>query len=160
MGLVGNRIREIIKKEINKKSDKIDHQVDCIVQDIRKGKDQGKNIKKVTKFIQDALKVIVIIKATVETVEALQRSIKAARKAAEAARKAGLLSASLNPFAAALAWLQETIIKKAEEEEKDAKDALNVTPALLEAFEDFNKRSMERISQALMEKAMKDSIGN
>ena len=160
MGVIGNKIRDIVKQEINKNTEKIDHQVDCICQDIRKGKGQEKNIKKLKKFIIDSLKVIVIIKTTIETVESLQRSVEAGRKAAEAARKAGLLSSALNPFAAALAWLQETIIKKAEEEEKDAKDALNVAPALMEAFEDFCERALQRISQALMEKAMKDSIGN
>mgnify|MGYP003136573844 CR=1 FL=1 len=160
MGLVGNKIRDIIKNEINKNTEKIDHQVDCICKDIRKGKDQGKNIKKVTRFITDALKVIVTVTAIIKTVKAIQKTLRAARKAAEAGRKAGVVGASLNPAAAAIGIAQELIIKKVEEEEKDAKDALNIAPVVVEEFEDFCTRSQQRISQALIEKEMKDSIGN
>ena len=52
MKITMSRIREIIKKEINKKSDKIDHQVDCIVQDIRKGKDFSDGIFGLRKMIE------------------------------------------------------------------------------------------------------------
>ena len=117
-------------------------------------------LKKVRKFIEDALKVIAAVTIAIETVEALQRSVEAARKAAEATRKASVIGASLNPVSAALGFLQESVIKKAEEEEKDAKDALNVAPILVTTFEDFCGRSLDRISQAIAQRAMKDSIGN
>ena len=160
MAIIGDRIRDVIKKEINRNTDTIDHQVDCVCRDIRSGKSKPSDVKKLRKFIADALKVIATIKIAMETVEALQRSVEAARKAAEATRKASVIGASLNPVAAALGYLQETVIKKAEEEEKDAKDALNVAPILVTTFEDFCGRSLDRISQAIAQRAMKDSIGN
>ena len=126
MAIIGDRIRDVVRREINKNADKIDHQVDCICRDIRSGKSKPSDV----------------------------------RKAAEATRKASVIGASLNPVAAALGYLQETVIKKAEEEEKDAKDALNVAPVVVSTFEDFCGRSLDRISQAIAQRAMKDSIGN
>ncbi len=160
MGVIGDRIRDVVKREINKNTDTIDHQVDCICRDIRNGKSKKSDVKKVRKFIEDALKVIATVKIAIEVVEALQRSVEAARKAAEATRKASVIGASLNPVSAALGFLQESVIKKAEDEERDAKDALNVAPILMTTFEDFCSRSLERISQSIAQRAMKDSIGN
>ena len=160
MAIIGDRIRDVIKTEINKNTDKIDHQVDCVCRDIRSGKSKPSDVKKLRKFIADALKVIATIKIAMETVEALQRSVEAARKAAEATRKASVIGASLNPVSAALGFLQEAVIKKAEEEEKDAKDALNVAPVVISTFEDLCDKSIERVNQALLQRVMKDSIGN
>ena len=153
MGVIGDRIRDVVKGEINKNTDTIDHQVDCICRDIRSGKSKESDVKKVRKFIEDALKVIATVKIAIEVVEALQRS-------AEATRKASVIGASLNPVSAALGFLQESVIKKAEDEERDAKDALNVAPILMTTFEDFCSRSLESISQSIAQRAMKDSIGN
>jgi len=47
-----------------------------------------------------------------------------------------------------------------EEEEKDAKDALNVAPVVISTFEDLCDKSIERVNQALLQRVMKDSIGN
>ena len=160
MGVIGDRIRDVVKGEINKNTDTIDHQVDCICRDIRSGKSKESDVKKVRKFIEDALKGIATVKIAIEVVEALQRSVEAARKAAEATRKASVIGASLNPVSAALGFLQESVIKKAEDEERAAKDALKVAPILMTTFEDFCSRSLERISQSIAQRAMKDSIGN
>ena len=160
MAIIGDRIRDVIKQEINKNSNTIDHQVDCLCRDIRSGKSKPEDVKKVRTFIEEALKVIAAVKIAIEVVEVLQKSVEAARKASEATKKASVIGASLNPVSAALGFLQEAVIKKAEEEEKDAGDALNVAPVVISTFEDLCSISLERISQAIAQRAMKDSIGN
>ena len=72
MAIIGDRIRDVVRREINKNADKIDHQVDCICRDIRSGKSKPSDVKKVRKFIEDALKVIAAVTIAIETVEALQ----------------------------------------------------------------------------------------
>ena len=51
MAIIGDRIRDVVRREINKNADKIDHQVDCICRDIRSGKSKPSDVKKVRKFI-------------------------------------------------------------------------------------------------------------
>tara|TARA_B100000287_G_scaffold414974_1_gene448076 strand:+ start:1161 stop:1664 length:504 start_codon:yes stop_codon:yes gene_type:complete len=160
MGVMGDKLRKNIKQELNNNAEKIDHDCDCIVEDIRKGKDQGNNIKKTLKFIEDVSKAIAHIKRIIKTVKSIQETLEATKEVAEAGRKASIISSALNPAAAASAIVQETVIKKAEEEVEDLKDASNIAEPAIEVFSETLSRNKVKITQALADKAMSDAIGS
>ena len=56
MAIIGDRIREVIKKEIKKNSNTIDHQVDCLCRDIRSGKSKDSDVKKVKPLFDRLIK--------------------------------------------------------------------------------------------------------
>ena len=111
MGVMGDKLRSSIKKELSSTSKKIDRDCDCIVEDIRKGKDQGQNIKKTLKFIADVTKAIVYIQGIIKTVKSIQKTVEATQSVAEAGRKASIISSALNPAAAARISVAEAVTK-------------------------------------------------
>ena len=50
MAIAADKLRELIRKEVNKNIEKLDHDVDCICEDLRKGKSSGVNIAKTKKY--------------------------------------------------------------------------------------------------------------
>ena len=51
MAIAADKLRELIRKEVNKNIEKLDHDVDCICEDLRKGKSSGVNVKKTKKLL-------------------------------------------------------------------------------------------------------------
>ena len=119
MALAADKLRELIRKEVNTNIEKLDHDVDCICEDLRKGKSSGVNIAKTLKFIQDAMKVIMEIEKAIRIAIKVRETIEATKKAVEASRKAGIISGALNPAGAAIGVALEFVIAQAEGEVKE-----------------------------------------
>lgn len=158
MALAADKLRELIRKEVNKNIEKLDHDVDCICEDLRKGKSSGVNISKTLKFIQDAMKVVVEIEKAIRVAIKVRETIEATKKATEASRKAGIISGALNPAGAAIGVALEFVIAKVEEEVKDLKSVTNVAPSVVSNYTDFLTRSSSKIARAKLEKELKDSV--
>jgi len=158
MAIAADKLRELIRKEVNKNIEKLDHDVDCICEDLRKGKSSGVNIAKTKKFIEDSATVIQKIEKTIETIKKVRTALEATKKATEASRKAGIISGALNPAGAAIGVALEFVITKAEEEVKDLKSVTNVAPSVIGNYTDFLSRSTSKIARAQLEKELKDSV--
>ena len=158
MAIAADKLRELIRKEVNKNIEKLDHDVDCICEDLRKGKSSGVNIAKTKKFIEDSAIVIQKIEKTIETIKKVRKALEATKKATEASRKAGVISGALNPAGAAIGVALEFVITKAEEEVKDLKSVTNVAPSVIGNYTDFLSRSTSKIARAQLEKELKDSV--
>ena len=52
MAIAGDILKKLIRKEVDKNIKKLEHDVDCIVKDIRAGRGGGLNIKKTVEFIE------------------------------------------------------------------------------------------------------------
>jgi len=160
MGIAADRLRHLIKQQVNKNIQKLDHDVDCIVEDLRKGKSSGVNVKKTKNFIQDALKLAKKIDKNIETLKKIEKTLEASRKAAEAARKANVVGSAapgLNAMAA-LGVAAEFIIEKLKQEGEDLKSVVNIAPSVITNYKDFLTRSAAKIAQAQLEKELKDSV--
>lgn len=158
MALAADKLRELIRKEVNTNIEKLDHDVDCICEDLRKGKSSGVNIAKTLKFIQDAMKVIMEIEKAIRIAIKVRETIEATKKAVEASRKAGIISGALNPAGAAIGVALEFVIAQAEGEVKDLKSVTNVAPSVVSNYSDFLNRSASKIARAKLEKELKDSV--
>jgi len=158
MALAADKLRELIRKEVNTNIEKLDHDVDCICEDLRKGKSSGVNIAKTLKFIQDAMKVIMEIEKAIRIAIKVRETIEATKKAVEASRKAGIISGALNPAGAAIGVALEFVIAQAEGEVKDLKSVTNVAPSVVSNYSDFLTRSASKIARAKLEKELKDSV--
>ncbi len=152
MALAADKLRELIRKEVNTNIEKLDHDVDCICEDLRKGKSSGVNIAKTLKFIQDAMKVIMEIEKAIRIAIKVRETIEATKKAVEASRKAGIISGALNPAGAAIGVALEFVIAQAEGEVKDLKSVTNVAPSVVSNYSDFLTRSASKIARAKLEK--------
>ena len=160
MGIAADALRKVIRDQVNKNIEKLDHDVDCIVKDLRKGKSSGVNIKKTTKFIEDSKEVIEKVDKTLETLKKIEKTLDASRKTAEAARKANVVGSAapgLNAMAA-LGVAAEFIIKGLNAEVDDLKSVTNVAPSVMSNYSDFLSRSAIKIASAKLEKELKDSV--
>ena len=158
MAIAGKLLKEFIENEVNKNIKKLDHDVDCIVKDLRAGKGGGLNIKKTVEFIEEAKKVTEDIEKGLDTAEKIRKTIDNARKSAEAGRKANVIASALNPVTAALGYAAEFIVKKFEEEETGLKNVTKVVPSIIENYRGFLIGSSTRIAAALAEKALKERV--
>ena len=160
MGIAADKLRHLIKQQVNKNIQKLDHDVDCIVKDLRKGKSSGVNVKKTKKFIQDSIELAKKIDKNVKTLKKIQRALENTRKGAEAARKANVVGSAapgLNAMAA-LGVAAEFVIEKLKKEGEDLKGVVNVAPSVITNYKDFLTRSAAKIAQAQLEKELKDSV--
>ena len=160
MGIAADRLRHLIKQQVNKNIQKLDHDVDCIVEDLRKGKSSGVNVKKTKNFIQDALKLAKKIDKNIETLKKIEKTLEGSRKTSEAARKASVLTAAgvTGAASAALGIAAEFIIEKLKQEGEDLKSVVNIAPSVITNYKDFLTRSAAKIAQAQLEKELKDSV--
>tara|TARA_B100001564_G_scaffold134384_1_gene112687 strand:+ start:2080 stop:2583 length:504 start_codon:yes stop_codon:yes gene_type:complete len=158
MAIAGDTLKKLIRKEVDKNIKKLEHDVDCIVKDIRAGRGGGLNIKKTVEFIEEAKKVTEDIEKGLDTAEKIRKTIDNARKSAEAGRKANVIASALNPVTAALGYAAEFIVKKFEEEETGLKNVTKVVPSIIENYRGFLIGSSTRIAAALAEKALKERV--
>ena len=160
MGIAADNLRKEIREQVNKNIEKLDHDVDCIVADLRKGKSSGVNIKKTLKFIEDATILVKGIEKGIETLKEIEIALEAARKVSEAARKANVVGSAapgLN-WMAAMGIAAEFVITRLKVETDDLKSVTNVAPTVISNYSDFLTRSASRIVQAQLEKELKDSV--
>ena len=158
MAIAGDTLKKLIRKEVDKNIKKLEHDVDCIVKDIRAGRGGGLNIKKTTEFIEKSKKVTEDIEKGLDTAEKIRETIDNAGKTAEAGRKANVIASALNPVTAALGYAAEFIVKKFEEEETGLKNVTKVVPSIIENYRGFLIGSSTRIAAALAEKALKERV--
>ena len=159
MAIAGDILKNLIRKEVDKNIKKLEHDVDCIVKDIRAGRGGGGlNIKKTVEFIEEAKKVTEDIEKGLDTAEKIRKTIDNAGKTAEAGRKANVIASALNPVTAALGYAAEFIVKKFEEEETGLKNVTKVVPSIIENYRGFLIGSSTRIAAALAEKALKERV--
>ena len=158
MAIAGDILKNLIRKEVDKNIKKLEHDVDCIVKDIRAGRGGGLNIKKTTEFIEKSKKVTEDIEKGLDTAEKIRKTIDNAGKTAEAGRKANVIASALNPVTAALGYAAEFIVKKFEEEETGLKNVTKVVPSIIENYRGFLIGSSTRIAAALAEKALKERV--
>jgi len=160
MGIAADRLRKEIREQVNKNIEKLDHDVDCICEDLRKGKSSSVNIKKTLKFIADAKIYIKTAEETIETLNKIYKALKASRKLTEASRKASVLTAAgvAGAASAAIGIALEYVIARIKVETDDLKSVTNVAPTVVSNYSDFLSRSVSRIAQAQLEKELKDSV--
>jgi len=158
VGFASEYLKKEIKKQFSEIQKKLDHDVDCIVGDLRKGQGAGlgKDIDKVMKYIVEAEKAIPYIEFARENAHRIKRSTDNSVKAAEATEKASVIGSALNPAAAAIGFATSFIKAVLKKEAKDLEDVINVVPAITGNFKGFLKRSKGKIIAALAEKALKD----
>jgi len=160
MGIAADRLRKEIRKQVNENIEKLDHDVDCICEDLRKGKSSGVNIKKTLKFIADAKIYIKSAEEGIERLNKIYKALKASRKLTEASRKASVLTAAgvAGAASAAIGIALEYVIARIKVETDDLKSVTNVAPTVVSNYSDFLSRSVSRIAQAQLEKELKDSV--
>ena len=158
MAIAADLLKELIKGQVNKNIRKLNHDVDCIVKDLRAGKGAGLNIKKTTEFIEECKKVIEDVEKGLVTMEKIQKGLERSRKTVEAGRKANILASALNPVTAALAYAAEFIGIKLTEEEKALRNVSKVTPSIIGNYRTFLKEASEKITAALVAKALKEKV--
>ena len=158
MSVISDKLKSTIQSIFDIPKDKISKNVDKIVNNTRKGKSEGKQIKKVLDDIEKAEKTVSIITGVIKTVSAVLISLKAAQKVAEAAEKGAVIGASLNPAAAAVGVAQKYIIDGVKKEIKEAQDAVGVAPKLTENFSNFAAETKSKLLKADMESEKKKRI--
>tara|TARA_E500000318_G_C3564240_1_gene214916 strand:+ start:1583 stop:2086 length:504 start_codon:yes stop_codon:yes gene_type:complete len=158
MAIAANLLKKEIKKEFGEITKKLDHDVDCIVEDLRKGKGAGLNIKKTQEYIEKAEKAIEIILFVRDNADRVKKATEATTITSEATEKSSVIASALNPAAAAIGFATRFIVEKLKQEVKDLDNVIEVVPALTKNFSDFLQRSRRKITVALVEKALKDKV--
>jgi len=156
MAIAANLLKKKIKEEFGEITKKLDHDVDCIVEDLRKGKGGGLNIKKTMEYIEKASMAIVAIEFVRDNAHRIKKTTEGTAKASEATEKASVIASALNPLAAAIGFATRFIVAALTKEVVDLGNILNVVPVLTENFGGFLGRSKEKIQRAVAERALKD----
>ena len=155
MSAISDKLKGTIQDIFDLPKEKIEKSVDLIVKNSRKGKEEGQQIKKTLEQIENAEKKVNQVESVIKTVNSVLVSLDAARKAAEATEKASNIGAALNPAAAAIAFAQKLVVDKVKKEIKESKDALNVSPKLIENFKGFVSETKEKLNKAQEERKRK-----
>jgi len=158
MAIAGKIVKEFIENEINKNIKKLDHDVDCIVKDLRAGKGGGLNIKKTTEFIEKSKKAVDTIDKNMDIVKKIRKALRASTKTAEVGRKANVVASALNPLTAALGYAAEFVVKELENEEKGLRNVAKVVPSITANYKNFLSRASATIAAALVAKTLKEKV--
>jgi len=152
MSKTSDALRKLIQTEIDKKREDVNSKVDSLIQQVRSGNENvGKEIEEVDKLISNFEKSKEVVDETIKNADAARKSIDIAKKAAEIAEKASTIASSLNPAAAASAFVQKGIISKVGKELDDVTKELNVAPKILENLEDFIDRTKSKLEDLSVE---------
>ena len=135
----------------------VEHEVDCIVEDIRKGKSPGLNTKIAMENIEEAVRLKGEVDKVKKDGERIYNTLIVAKAVYDATDKSTTIGAALNPVAAAIGYATRFIIDGVKQEIRDLGNIIEVIPSLSENFGDFLKRSRGRIIAALAIAALKDS---
>ena len=158
MSAISDKLKSTIQSVFDLPKENIERKIDIIVNNTRQGSEQGEQIKKVLNQIEVAEQRVNQVRDVVKTVNAVLKSLKAARQAAQATEKASTISASLNPAAASVALAQKLIIDKVKKEEEEALDAINVTPSLIENFNNFISDTKKKLNKIKKERERKKAL--
>jgi len=158
MSAISDKLKSTIQSVFDLPKENIERKIDTIVNNTRQGSEQGEQIKKVLNQIEVAEQRVNQVRDVVKTVNAVLKSLKAARQAAQATEKASTISASLNPAAASVALAQKLIIDRVKKEEEEALDAINVTPSLIENFNNFISDTKKKLNKIQKERERKKAL--
>lgn len=155
MAVIVNILKEVVKLKFNDKMEKLEYEVDCVVEDIRKGKSPGLNIKQLLENIEKAKKEKEKVEKTRKDAERIYDALVIAKKIYDATDKSTTIASALNPAAAAIGYATRFLIDLAEKELLDLKNIIEVVPPLAKNFGSFLKRARGRIILALAAAALK-----
>ena len=158
MSAISDKLKSTIQSVFDLPKENIEKKIDTIVNNTRQGSEQGEQIKKVLNQIEVAEQRVNQVRDVVKTVNAVLKSLKAARQAAQATEKASTISASLNPAAASVALAQKLIIDRVKKEEEEALNAINVTPSLIENFNNFISDTKKKLNKIKKERERKKAL--
>lgn len=158
MSAISDKLKSTIQSVFDLPKENIERKIDTIVNNARQGSEQGEQIKKVLNQIEVAEQRVNQVRDVVKTVNAVLKSLKAARQAAQATEKASTISASLNPAAASVALAQKLIIDRVKKEEEEALNAINVTPSLIENFNNFISDTKKKLNKIQKERERKKAL--
>ena len=158
MSAISDRLKKTIQSIFDLPKEDIEQKIDQIVKATRKGESQGQQIKNILQGIEDTEKKIDQVKEIVKSVNSVLTSLEAAKSVAVATEKASTISSALNPASAAVAVAQKLIIDRVKLEIEEAKNALNVTPQLIENFNKFIIDTKEKLKKVQKEMKRKKAL--
>ena len=158
MSALSDRIKKTIQSVFDLPRKDIEVRVDAIVAATRQGQSQGQQVKDILQPIEDAETAVKTGQGLVKTADSVLKSLNAASKVAEVGEKAAATASALNPAAAATALVQRTIREKVEKEIEEGKDALNVTPNLIQNFNKFVTDTRNKLKKIKAEQEKKKAL--
>ena len=158
MSALSDRIKKTIQSVFDLPRKDIEVKVDAIVAATRQGQSQGQQVKDILQTIEDAETAVKTVQGLVKTADSVLKSLNAASKIAEVGEKAAATASALNPSAAATALVQRTIREKVEKEIEEGKDALNVTPNLIQNFNKFVTDTRNKLKKIKAEQEKKKAL--
>ena len=160
MSALSDRIKKTIQSVFDLPRKDIEVRVDAIVAATRKGQSQGQQVKDILQTIEDAETAVKTVQGLVKTADSVLKSLNAASKIAEASEKAAAITAA-NPAtaaSAAVAIVQRSLREKVEKEIEEGKDALNVTPNLIQNFNKFITDTRNKLKKIKAEQEKKKAL--
>ena len=158
MSALSDRIKKTINNVFDLPKKNISNKIDLIIKATRKGESQGQQVKDILQTIEQAELAVKTVEATIKTANSVITSLNAASKVAEVGEKAAATASALNPAAAATALVQRTIREKVEQEIEEGKNALNVTPNLIENFKRFVEETKIKLKKVKAEQEKKKAL--
>ena len=160
MSALSDRIKKTIQSVFDLPRKDIEVRVDAIVAATRQGQSQGQQVKDILQTIEDAETAVKTVQGLVKTADSVLKSLNAASKIAEASEKAADITAA-NPAtaaSAAVAIVQRSLREKVEKEIEEGKDALNVTPNLIQNFNKFVTDTRNKLKKIKAEQEKKKAL--
>ena len=160
MSVLSDRIKKTIQSVFDLPRKDIEVRVDAIVAATRRGQSQGQQVKDILQTIEDAETAVKTVQGLVKTADSVLKSLNAASKIAEASEKAAAITAA-NPAtaaSAAVAIVQRSLREKVEKEIEEGKDALNVTPNLIQNFNKFVTDTRNKLKKIKAEQEKKKAL--
>jgi len=160
MSALSDRIKKTIQSVFDLPRKDIEVKVDAIVAATRQGQSQGQQVKDILQTIEDVESKVETVQGLVKTADSVLKSLNAASKIAEASEKAAAITAA-NPAtaaSAAVAIVQRSLREKVEKEIEDGKDALNVTPNLIQNFNKFVTDTRNKLKKIKAEQEKKKAL--
>ena len=160
MSALSDRIKKTIQSVFDLPRKDIEVRVDAIVAATRQGQSQGQQVKDILQTIEDAETAVNTVQGLVKTADSVLKSLNAASKIAEASEKAAAITAA-NPAtaaSAAVAIVQRSLREKVEKEIEEGKDALNVTPNLIQNFNKFVTDTRNKLKKIKAEQEKKKAL--
>ena len=160
MSALSDRIKKTIQSVFDLPRKDIEVKVDAIVAATRQGQSQGQQVKDILQTIEDAETAVKTVQGLVKTADSVLKSLNAASKIAEASEKAAAITAA-NPAtaaSAAVAIVQRSLREKVEKEIEEGKDALNVTPNLVQNFNKFITDTRNKMKKIKAEQEKKKAL--
>jgi len=158
MSALSDRIKKTIKSVFDLPKKEIEAKIDLIINATRQGQSQGQQIKDILATIEDVESKVETIQGLIKSANSVITTLDAASKVAEIGEKAAATAAALNPAAAATALVQRTIREKVDKEIEEGKNALNVTPNLIQNFKKFVEEQKQKLKKVKAEQEKKKAL--